>query len=124
MSPVEPRLKRIYTEGKKEHLLLGNDANGRPFTPLAKSTLANKKRFSGPPLVPRYSSSRVISQYTVAFKRLPGTLQVIAGWPMEWIRYHREGGKHLPRRDPGGFRDVDRKNAMDAIRDWVWRGEK
>ena len=122
MRPVEPRLRQIFTEGKRFHLLRGTDAQGRPFQAVKPET-AKRRGGTGPPLAPRGAASRIVADYRVSFERMPSALRVIAGWPMAWVQHHKTGGRRLPKRDPGGFREIDKRDAMNAIRRWVFNGD-
>lgn len=121
--PIEPRIRQIYLDGKRFHLLRGTDAQGRPFAPVKPAT-AKRRGGSGPPLAPRGSASRVIADYQVHLERLPNGFRVSSGWPMAWMRYHRTGGRNLPQRDPGGFREIDKREAMRVLREWVMNGHR
>jgi hypothetical protein len=47
---------------------------------------------------------------------------MIASWPMAWVKYAVTGTRTMPRRDPGGFREQDKRAAMTVFREWVMRG--
>lgn len=121
LQAIEPRLRRIFVEGKREHLLQGLDAQGLRFRPLAASTLARREG-QGPPLAPRFASSEIVAAYAVNFAYPGHTVIVSAGWPMEWVRYHVTGGARLPRRNPGGFRRQDVQESTRVIREYLFRG--
>lgn len=115
------RIEALFRRGKEEQLLAGREADGSPFAPLAPSTLKHRE---GPatPLVPHGPASRVIAGYRVDAVAEAGRLRVEASWPgIPWIRYHRSGTRHMPRRDPGGFRAEDVAAALRLFRDWIMR---
>lgn len=116
-----PRIEALFRRGKEEQLLAGREADGSPFAPLAPSTLEHHSG-STTPLVPHGSASRVISGYRVDVVPEPGRLRVEASWPgLDWIKYHRSGTRHMPRRDPGGFRPEDVAAALRLFREWIMR---
>jgi hypothetical protein len=121
LRPIEPALKRIFEEGKRFQLLRGTDAQGRSFQPIKPAT-REERRGAGPPLAPQGPNADIVTRYAVRFENAAYTLVVIAGWPMEWVRYHIHGGPKLPRRDPSGFREQDKKEAMKVMQDWVMKG--
>ncbi|WP_165071821.1 hypothetical protein [Paludisphaera rhizosphaerae] len=123
LSPLEPRLRQIYTDGKREQLLQGKDAQGGDFVPVKPSTVKTRGG-AGPPLAPHGEASWIVSGYRVWFERIPATLRIIAGWSLDWVKYHEAGTRHMPKRDPGGFREQDRRAAFDALRKWIYRGER
>lgn len=122
LRPIEPRLRQIFVEGKRFHLLRGTDAAGRPFQAVKPET-AKRRGGTGPPLAPRGASSRIVADYRVDFERVGNGLRVVAGWPMGWVQHHKTGGRRLPRRDPGGFRQIDMREAMRVLRRWVMHGD-
>jgi hypothetical protein len=118
---METELRQLFSEGKTEQLLQGVDADGGPFAPLAPSTLRNRPG-SGPPLVPRYRDSAIIRAYTVTITTIGAGLRIVAGWPtLAWVKYHQSGTKHMPQRDPGGFRNADAELALKRLRDFVFK---
>lgn len=121
LAPLEPELRRIYVEGKRAQLLAGRDAQGGEFAAIKPAT-AKSRGGAGPPLAPRGAASDIISRYSVRFEWLSSVVRIVAGWPMNWVQYHRTGTSRMPRRDPGGFRPQDRKAAMDLVREYVMRG--
>ncbi len=122
-SPRGPaaEIEALFRRGKAEQLLAGREADGSPFAPLAPSTLRHHEG-STTPLVPHGPASRVISGYRVDVVPEPGRLRVEASWPgISWIRFHQTGTRHMPRRDPGGFRPEDVAAALRLFRDWLMR---
>lgn len=123
LSPLEPRLREIYTDGKREQLLQGRGTQGDDFAPVKASTIKTRGG-SGPPLAPHGEASRIVSGFQVLFERVPATLRIVAGWSLDWVKYHKTGTRHMPKRDPGGFREQDRRAAFDALRKWIYEGER
>jgi hypothetical protein len=121
LKPIEPKLRRLFEQGKREHLTTGRSATMTPFVPLARSTL-EQPRQSPMPLLKHGPSSSIITRYELAFSYKESSLIISAGWPMKWVRYHQVGGPHLPRRDPGGFRAEDKRESMRILREWVVNG--
>jgi hypothetical protein len=117
------RVAAILRDGKREQLLAGVDADGRPFAPLAASTLRRKGRRDPRPLIPDGEASGLIVGYAVEVTSSPGRLEVSAGWPgRPHLAYLRSGTRRMPRRDPGSFRPQDRARALLALRDEVMKG--
>ena len=121
LRPVEHRLRQVFVEGKRFQLTRGVDARGVAFAPLKPSTQQHRSG-TGPPLAPQGVNSDIVTRYDVRIEQAVNGLVLLAGWPMAWVKYHREGGRNLPRRDPGGFREEDKRDAMKIIRDWVVNG--
>lgn len=122
LAPIEPKLRRIFVEGKRFHLLRGTDAEGKPFQPIKPST-AKRRGGTGPPLAPRGAASRIIADYRVVFETVATRIKVTAGWPMGWVQHHKTGGRRLPKRDPGGFRAIDVREALQTLKGWVFSGD-
>jgi hypothetical protein len=120
LSPLREPVRRILIEGNKVRALAGVDAQGRPFAPLAASTLRGSRihggpvlRRQGPPLAPHYAGSREVTGYTLDIQAGVGRLSFAASWPGQpWMIYHHTGTPRMPRRDPYGFRQQD----LDLIR--------
>lgn len=54
------------------------------------------------------------------FRAGVGRLTITGSWPdFPEIEYHRVGGKHLPRRDPFGWREKDLAACRAMLRDYV-----
>jgi hypothetical protein len=123
MQSIAPQVEQIFVDGKRRQLERGQDARGVGFTRLAPSTLKQPRQSSTPFLKSGMASS-IIVKYTVKVTMEAARLIVTAGWPMDWVRYHVEGGKHLPRRDVGGFREQDRAEAMRRVREWIFQGKR
>jgi hypothetical protein len=117
---LEPQLREVFTQGKREQLLAGTDASGHPFAPLAQSTL-RQRQGSGPPLAPRGADSLIVTGYQITVAVASGQLTITAGWPfLSWVKYHRTGTRRMPRRDPGGFRPADVADAMRRLREYLF----
>lgn len=123
LKPIEPKLRILFAEGKREHLLSGRSAILTPFTPLARSTLAQPRQ-SSMPLLKHGPSSSIVTRYELSFAYKESSLIISAGWPMRWVKYHQVGGPHLPKRDPGGFRREDLRESMYILREWVMNGRR
>ena len=121
LRPIEPRLKQIFESGKREQLERGVDVRGRKFATLKPATREHREG-TGPPLAPQGDLADIITKYKVRFEDAAGKLVVIAGWPMEWVKYHIEGKPPLPRRDPSGFREEDKRVAMLIMQGWIMKG--
>lgn len=117
--PAAESIRSIFVEGKREQLLAGLDARGDAFAPLRPSTLANRRRKPGGPLVPGGASADLIVRYRVTVDPSPGRLEVSAGWPYPFVRYLRDGTRKMARRDPTGFRDVDRQQALTKLSEYL-----
>jgi hypothetical protein len=118
LAPLAPKLESLFTAGKREQLKDGRDSRGNSFMPLARSTM-EQPRQSSTPFLKHGDSSTILTRYEVSVRFHTGEVTVSAGWPMTWIHYHVVGGPHLPRRDPTGFRDEDKKRALAMVRDYV-----
>lgn len=115
LSPLQEPVRQVLTEDNTHRALAGIDVQGRPFAPLARSTLLHR-RGSGPPLAPRSASSRIVTDYTVQVTTGMGRLTFAASWPgIPWMECHHTGTARMPKRDAYGFRQV----ALDKIRDMM-----
>ncbi len=65
-------LRTLAVDDHTDMLLRGVDRYGRPRAPLAKSTLANRKRGPGPSLVPRGLLSRFVTKFEAVWETDPG----------------------------------------------------
>ena len=120
LNEVAEPVRRIFVDGKREQLLAGVDAQGVAFAPLAQSTL--QRRNVGPPLIPHGSQSRLITGYVVTVEAHGAELTVDGDWPgIDWVKYHMTGTKHMPKRDPGGFREQDKAASADVVREFVFK---
>jgi hypothetical protein len=122
LTPLEPELERIFRRGKREQILTGRSSTGRPFAPLARSTLERGPRQSTLPFLARGQSSSLLTRYQVDVTFASASVTVSAGWPMRWVKYHVTGGPKLPRRDPTGFRQEDIDTAKRVFREYVTMG--
>lgn len=102
---------RIVKEGYRDRMLAGKDGRGRQFTPLAKSTLANKKRKAGPPLMPGGLMSDFWKKFDVRWdKSGEQTWNLLMGWSnfktkkgQDIPTFHIEGKGRLPKRIASGI---------------------
>jgi hypothetical protein len=116
---LNEQLRQLFLRGKRDQLVHGLDIHGSPFVPLAASTLRYHQG-STTPLAPLGEASQIVTRYEVTVTTANTEIQVHAGWPgLDWVQYHVTGGRHLPRRDPSGFRDQDKTEAMRLFREWV-----
>jgi hypothetical protein len=121
LRPIGEKIRSIFVAGKREQLLSARDHEGTPFLTLAKSTLA-RPRQSPLPFLCHGASSSLIVNYQVDVSFAAAAVTVQAGWPMDWVRYHITGTRKMPRRDPSGFRDEDKRQAIAVLREWVING--
>jgi hypothetical protein len=99
-------VKEDNTEKVLGHGLAGVDRFGRPLAPLGKWAYgaAFRRRGNGPVLAPHGLESRIITHFRYAWNWVGDHYEFVAGWKdLPWMRYHIEGGPHLPRRDEGGI---------------------
>jgi hypothetical protein len=121
LKEVAEPVRQIFLHGKREQLLAGTDAQGVAFAPLAPSTLTRRDGF-GPPLVPHGSHSRLITGYVVTVEVHGTELAIDGDWPgLDWVKYHVSGTKHMPKRDPGGFREQDKVKAAATVQEFLFR---
>lgn len=108
LAPIKGKVVAALVRGKRDQLERGVDAAGRPFTPLAKSTL-KKARLVPTPLIPQGDASRLIVGYRVEVVEADGRATFEASWPSigKIVGYLRTGTRRMPRRDPTGFRRSD-----------------
>jgi hypothetical protein len=118
LAPLAPKLESLFIAGKREQLHEGRDARGQAFIGLAPSTM-KQDRQSSTPFLKHGDASSILTRYEVDVKFSTGQLIVSGRWPMDWVHWHVAGGPHLPRRDPGGFREEDKRKALALVRDYV-----
>jgi hypothetical protein len=117
---ITENLRAFFLDSKRRQLLHGVDENGVPFAPLADSTL-KRRHGNGPPLAPQGESSEIITRMQVTVTPEPHQVQVTIRWPgLDWVKYHVTGGRHLPKRNPAGFSQDDKKEALRRFRDWIF----
>ena len=116
------RVTGLLVRRKREQLEPSVDAQGLQFAPLAKSTLKRRRR-DPRPLIPDGESSRLITRYDVQVTAEPEKLTVRAGWPtLPWVRCHRTGTRKMPKRDPSGFDEETKRQALKILKEWVVDG--
>jgi hypothetical protein len=119
LSPIKEPVRKILVEGNKARALAGVNAQGQAFAPLAASTL-RYRRGTGPPLAPRGTQSRVVTQYVVNVTAGVGRLSFTGAWPsVHFMEFHATGTRYMPRRDPYGFRQVDLDKIRPMLSDYV-----
>lgn len=123
LGDVAGRIADILRAGKRDQLLAGVDAAGRPFAPLSPATLSRKGRTDPRPLIPLGESSSLIVGYVVDTSVETSRLIVSAGWPgRPEVQYLRSGTRRMPARDPGGFRAQDLEQCRGVVRAHVMEG--
>jgi hypothetical protein len=125
-SPAAPgeAVKAVLVAGKREHLLAGVDAQGRPFDGLRRSTL-RRGRSDPRPLLPKGADSNLITRYRVEVEPSPDGCWLAASWPgLDHVRYLRTGTRRMARRDPTGFRAEDVAKAREIFRRWIVDGKR
>jgi hypothetical protein len=120
LEPIADRVVEVLRAGKRQQLLSGLDAQGLPFAPLARSTLANPRRAAGGPLVPGEQAADLVVHYEVTVTVRSAELVAAAGWPFGFVRWLRTGTRKMPRRDPGGFRSEDMAKAMALLKEHIF----
>lgn len=121
LTPLVAPVRQILIDGNRERSLAGTDAQGRPFAPLAPSTLRSRTG-TGPPLAPHRAQSRVVTGYHVDVRTDRGTLTFAASWPDQpWMEYHHTGTPRMPKRDPYGFREQDLERVRALLREHIMR---
>jgi hypothetical protein len=119
LSPLREPIRKILIEGNRQRALAGVDAQGRPFAPLAASTLRYRSG-KGPPLAPRFAGSREITGYVLDVQAGVGRLSFAASWPGQpWMEYHATGTRYMPKRSPYGFRQVDLDKIRPMMSDYI-----
>lgn len=104
----------------------GIDANGEPFDPILDSMWwrgrggepkgrpnQGSRGGFGPPLAPRFRSSRIVSGFKVSVEVDSSGYLIIAGWPgLDWVKYHQKGFKVHTRE---GDRFIEPRPVMSTI---------
>lgn len=107
LAPLAGPVRKILREANRDRALRGVDFTGARYEPLAKSTLADRRRKGfppGPPLARHGLQSRVIQGCEIAAIPGKGRLSISKSWPgVPWMEYHILGTPRMPRRDPLGF---------------------
>lgn len=104
LTPLREPVRKVLWEANKARALAGVDADGNRYKALAASTI-ERRQGNGPPLAPRGPQSRIVTGFVVSVSAGPGRLTFTGSWPeLDWIEYHVNGTKRMPRRNPLGFR--------------------
>lgn len=120
LSPIAPQVRDVFLLGNRERAMAGTDAAGRPFAPLARSTLKHRHG-SGPPQAPT-PSAQIITGCEISVQAGPGRLSITQSWPgVRWVEYAISGTRRMPRRDPTGFRDQDKTKVAALMNDYITR---
>lgn len=121
LSPLGEPVRRVLWEGNRERALAGEDAQGRRYDSLSPATLKRRKG-SGPPLAPRGAASRIVTGYVVSVIAAMSRLTFTGSWPgLDWVQYHADGTKRMPRRDPFGFRQRDLDKVRTMVREYIMK---
>lgn len=107
---VKGDIRTIVEDDHVDKMLRGVDRYGKPRTPLAPSTLANRRRGGGPSLVPRGTQSRYITQFRTDWVSAADATRVLRmyfqdftspkGFPIPIA--HEYGTARIPARPIGG----------------------
>jgi hypothetical protein len=124
LRPLAEEIKRIVLEGNEAGLLAGLDADGVPFAELKDSTIEGRVRREGgygPPLVPRFSASRLIDRFRVVVEPIAGGGFSIQGsWPgCPEVEFFRTGTVHMAKRNPVGIRPETSAKIQAAVDDFT-----
>jgi hypothetical protein len=133
LSEVLPALEKEMWEDNRDGLLASTDKDGKPLAPLAASTLKNRARGNGGPLVPRGRQSRFIANYRVGSIKLgDGNYKLIGAWQdvrskkgVAFAGFHIEGAGRLPVRDIAGVRPTGKAKIQAKLKEWIlgkWGG--
>jgi hypothetical protein len=105
MNEARADIRALVEADYRRGLMEGKDADDRDFAPLAASTLKDRNRGSGPPLVPHGPSSRIANALRLTWETVAGAMTLVGRLEgPEWMRYHLSGTSRLPRRDFAGIR--------------------
>jgi hypothetical protein len=118
--------RMLLERDNEDKFFRGVDRYGKPFAPLAASTLAKTRngrpRPNPNPLIPHGFASRVIQCFEVAEQGRA----LVARWVgIPWIVYHITGADkpgtlwHLPRRDPSGVTPKGWYQIRERFRQYV-----
>ena len=87
---------------------------------------AEYRALTGPPLLPRKESSRLITNLATRHYLQGHTWMIEGAWldvvsakGVPFLSAHFEGRGHLPRRDPRGIGPYGRKLASEAVAEWA-----
>lgn len=112
---MESDMALLVQRDHERMLVAGIDRTGGPRAPLAESTLANKRRGSGPSLIPLWTASRFFTRAEVLWMVRGGVRTLVKRFAdivndrgQPFAQYHLEGATKpgtrwvLPKRDVGG----------------------
>jgi hypothetical protein len=113
------RIRNMILAGHSEAMLAGLDVNSRPFAPLNRGipltrAQIKKRGGDGPPLVPRRSRSRFITNFRAAWSQVGESrwelsmyfedIESKKGYPFAIAHLVGVPSRNLPRRIAGGIR--------------------
>ena len=120
MDALASQIANIIREGNRRAGLIGVDFNEDEYAELRPATIATRGG-SGPPLAPRYATSRVIRNFRVRTTVKKDTLQFSGYWiSCPWMKYHVTGFRHrsgyqVPSRNAAGIRPKEFDMIKKAI---------
>lgn len=123
MTPLAESVREIMLEDNRAGLLAGTDSYGDDMTRLEESTWHGRKG-SGPPLVPEYGASPLITDYRVDIQPGDNRILLVGTWPsLPWVHFHATGftvnSKHGPvavvPRDPVDVRPEGQEKIRTAL---------
>lgn len=109
LSPLKASIVKVLYDANKDRAARGIDYLGRPFAPLAKRTLEDRRRKglpAGPPLSRHGAQSRVVTGCEVFAYTDGNVLRVTKSWRgIPWMIEHINGNpaRNLPQRDLLGW---------------------
>lgn len=122
LSPLAAPVRDLVSQDNREAIMAGQDCDGHRVADLSPWTIATRKG-TGPPRAPRGTSSRMVADLVVSVLSGVGRLSYTKSWPMDWVRFHMDGTRKMPRRDPSGVRPAARAAIHERLAAFV-RGGK
>lgn len=118
LRPLGEQIRGILIQDNREALMAGIDGNGRPFAPLAASTLEHRRGSALPGSWRAEAGSALIGGFEVEIDVRPGgQLLIEAGWnnSAPQARYFSEGTAHQPPRKLDGLRPETQEKITVAV---------